>query len=103
MKDIKYKVVNGTSYHEETPDKLVEILERLRAGKTRIVLDYGDTKTGKSWGDIYDITGHLSRSTGSIKIPILIHNKRSIGGGSILDHCIIKISESKGKKVLYSI
>lgn len=98
----KYKEINGTSYHIETSNEVIEVLETCKANKTRIVLDYGDIKTGVSWGEVYDITGTLGRSTGSVKIPILLHNSRSIGGGAILDQCIIGIKESKGGKILYS-
>jgi len=97
----KYKVVNGTSYHVETSDEVIQCLEKCRQNGTRIVLDYGDTKTGKSWGEVYDVTGRIGRSTGTSKIPILLHNRRSIGGGAILDHCIIGIVTSKGKEPLY--
>lgn len=98
-----YKVFNGTAYHENTPDELVTLLESLRASRTRIVLDYGDVKTGKSWGEDCDITGYIGRSTGSIKVPLLIHNARSRGGGSILDHCILSVKTSKGKNTLYQL
>ncbi|MBC8550283.1 MAG: hypothetical protein H8D23_11620 [Candidatus Brocadiales bacterium] len=95
MAEAKYKVLNNTSYHEETPHDLCLILEILRIDQTRIKLNYGDVKTGKSWEEVYDITGRIGRSTGTSKIPLLIHNVRSIGGGAILDHCIIEITESK--------
>ena len=100
MKD--YKEVNGTSYDVRTNDDIINVLENCRRNGTRIILDYGDTTTGESWNEVYDITGRLGRSTGNVKIPILLHNVRSIGGGAILDHCIIGIKESKGGKVLYS-
>jgi len=98
----KYKIINGTSYDIRTDNKVIEVLENCRENKIRIVLDYGGVKTGISWNEIYDITGKLGRSTGNVKIPILLHNSRSIGGGGILDHCIIGIKESNGGKVLYS-
>ena len=92
----KYKVVNGTSYNAETPDKIIEILERARQNNTRILLDYGNVETGQSWGEVYDIRGYVGRSTGEIKIPLLIYNQRSLGGEGILTSCIVKIVESKG-------
>lgn len=98
----KYKVVNGTFYSVKTSDKIISILENCRMSNKRIILDYGNVETGESWGEIHDITGRVSRSAGRIKIPILIHNARSTGGGAILDHCIIGIKESRGGKVLYS-
>lgn len=89
--DKKYKVLNGTFYHLDTPDDLVYTLERLRTNGTRIRLHYGDVQTGKDWMDVYDVAGKLSRSMGPVKIPILIHNARSMGGGGILDNCIVRI------------
>jgi len=97
----EYKVINGTSYDVRTSDKVINILERCRMNNTRIVLDYGDTKTGKSWNEVYDVTGRLGRSAGNVKVPILLHNTRSIGGVAILDYCIIGIKESRGGRVLY--
>lgn len=63
--------------------------------------DYGDTATGRQWVEEHDIFGYIGRSTGTNKVPLLIPKATSIGGGHILDHCIIKIRESKGKMVLY--
>jgi hypothetical protein len=105
-----YKLVNGTSYHEQTPEAVCNVLENARASKTRIRIDLGftDPKTlregkqlGESWGEIYDVTGYVSRSMGPTKVPILLHNSRSMGGGAMLDHRIVQIKESKGGRVLY--
>lgn len=97
----KYKLVNGISYHSETSEEVIKVLEHARQNRIRIVLDYGHLNTGQSWGETNGIAGTIGNSTGTIKIPLLVHNSKSIGGGSILDHRIVKISESKGKKVLY--
>lgn len=98
----KYKTTeSGTAYHIDTDDNIVEILEDLRADNTRVRFHWGDVKTGKDWGDTYDIKGTIGRSTGEIKIPLLIHNSRSMGGGAILDHCIVKITTTKGNRVIY--
>lgn len=99
----EYKVVNGTSYSVDTCDRVIEVLERCKANRTRIVLDYGDVKTKVSWNEEFDIMGYIGRSNGSIKVPLLIHNSRSLGGGCILTDCILSIKESKGKRVLYSL
>lgn len=97
----KYKVVNGTSYHRETPDHIINVLESVRNNQTRITVSYGDIETGRDWNEVYDITGTIGRSTGDIKIPLLVHNRRSMGGCALLDHCIVKIVRSRGKTVLY--
>ena len=66
-----------------------------------MVLDYGDTETGQSWRETFDIRGSIGRSTGSIKIPLLIKTSRSLGGGAVLDHCLVKITDANTKKILY--
>ncbi len=100
---VEYTEVNGTSYNVETNEEVIKVLEQCRKDNTRIVLDYGDTKTGESWNEIYDVTGYVGRSMGSKKVPLLVHNSRSLGGGEILTHCIIGIKTSKGKKELYKL
>lgn len=87
----EYKVVNGTYYDARTPDLLVEALETARLAGKRVRIFIGDTETGVDWLDEYDVLGRISRSMGPIKIPILIKNSRSMGGGGILDHCILKL------------
>ena len=105
MNRIAYKEVNGTSYHEQTNDQVVRVLERVRRQQYRIRVHYGDVETGKDWNDQYDVTGTVGRSTGPIKVPLLIHNAMSHGGGSILDHCIVRIrysNKQKGRFDLYT-
>ena len=96
------KIVNGTSYNQNTPDKVIEVLETCRANNTRIILEYGNINTGQGWGDTYGVTGRIGRSTGINKIPLMIATKRSLGGGAILDNCIVSIKTTIGKVSLYS-
>ena len=103
IKKTDYKEVNGTFYKKDTPKDLIEVLERVRENRIRIVVDYGDIKTKKSWEEEYDIKGYIGRSTGEIKIPILIYNSRSTGGGSLLDNCILSVKTTKGNKTLYEL
>jgi len=89
---IKYKVTpSGTAYHVDTPDSLVATLERLRNNRTRIRVYYGDRETGRDWEEQYGVLGTIGRSTGSIKIPLMIATSRSMGGGALLDNCIVKV------------
>ena len=96
------KEVNGTYYHKDTPDKLISVLERCRKERTRVIFDFGDTATGRSWGESYGVSGYLGRSTGTQKILLLIYNSRSLGGGSLSTDCVLTVRESKGKRLLYS-
>ena len=100
---VEYTKVNGTSYNIETNEEVIKVLEQCRKDKTRIVLDYGDPKTGESWGETFDIIGYVGRSMGSVKVPLLLYNNRSVGGGEILTHRIIGIKTSNGKKELYKL
>ena len=66
----KYKKVNGTSYHKETSQEVINILEQTRLSCKRIRLWLGED--GKSWNEENDIIGYIGRSTGEYKIPLLI-------------------------------
>jgi hypothetical protein len=96
----KYKVKNGTYYNINTPDKVIDWLETSRERKQRIRIFYG--KSGKCWNEEFDTIGYIGRSTGTIKIPLLIKSSRSIGGGAILDDCIVRI-DTKGKNGIVTV
>ena len=91
------KVINGTTFHNETPIEVCNILNDAISSRLskRIRIFFGDKETGKDWNEFYDNIGYVGRSTGLIKIPLMIHNTRSTGGGAILDHCIVKITVDK--------
>lgn len=102
-----YVIVNGTSYDAETPAEVVKILESYRrqpalhpVDPERLRIFYGDSKTGQIWED-EPVSGYVSRSTGDVKIPLLIYRKGSTGGEAIMDRCIMRIELSRGKKLLY--
>jgi hypothetical protein len=96
-----YKEVNGTSYTEGTPKEVIEVFENARNSKTRLKVYFGDTETGKNWNEEHDTIGYVGRSAGSVKIPLLVYNSRSYGGGALLTDCILKIRTTKGE-VLYT-
>ncbi len=98
---INYRIVNGTAYHIDTAREIVDILENARQLRWRLRFHWGDVVTGLDWGDEYHVRGYVGRSMGPIKIPLLIYNRRSYGGGAILDHCIVKITTTRGGRVLY--
>lgn len=86
-----------THYDERTPLIVQQILEAARLSKDRLRLFFGDTETGRDWMEEHDIIGTIGRSTGTQPCALLIHNARSIGGGAILTHCIVKIMTIKGR------
>jgi hypothetical protein len=96
-----YKQWGKLSFDEKTPDEICHILVTAHNTGSRIILDYGDTETGQSWGEVNDIRGTVGHSCGEIKIPLLIKTSRSTGGGAILDHRIVKLTDAKTGFVLY--
>jgi len=99
MKD--YKVINGTSYDVRTPDEVITVLENARLNRTRLHVSLGDTVTGRDWLEDFETHGYIGRSIGPIKVPLLVVNRRCLGGGAVLDHCIVRIRQSAGSRVLY--
>lgn len=95
------KTDKGTFYHKQTPDEVINILDTYLHRGQRLKLYYGDNKTGRDWNEAHDTTGTIGLSTGQIKVPLLLANVRSSGGGAILDHCVIKIKDVKTGHVLY--
>lgn len=100
-------------YHPDTPRRVVQICEDYnhdhRYGgpkeNTRLIFVYGDAETGEPWGDppYYGSTdtGYVCSSTGPVKIPIAVYNKRSYGGGAILTRCVVLVMTARGKIVIY--
>uniref|UniRef100_A0A6H1ZLH9 Uncharacterized protein n=1 Tax=viral metagenome TaxID=1070528 RepID=A0A6H1ZLH9_9ZZZZ len=103
MKIIKEKLSNGNTlqYHQLdnghcysvlTPVGVVEELEKAQLSGVRIRVFYGDQDTGRDWCEENDTMGSIGRSSGSIKIPLLLKTRRSFGGGALLDSVIVKIT-----------
>ena len=92
----------GTFFHLDTPTAVREILEQARKDGTRLRLFYGDTETGRDWLEEYDLLGRIGRSTGILKVPLLIAGKQR-GGPAILDHCIVRIIDVDAQRELFRI
>lgn len=96
-------VIDGFVFSNGTPLNTANKLIELMKTKERVTLDYGYLDTKKSWNEIYDISGRVGYSSGShgLKYPLLVHNKRSLGGGLIITNHILSIKLSKGKKLIF--
>jgi predicted outer membrane repeat protein len=97
MVEQKYKEYNGTSYNVKTPEFMVKILDRIYRQQIRVRFHWGNMQTGEDWGDVYDVSGRIGRSTGIYKVPLLIHNKGSTGGGAISTDSIVMIRYANKK------
>jgi hypothetical protein len=103
-KDTIYKVSDsGTYYSEKTPDELIRVLDSIRGTSQRVKIYLGDKDTGRDWMEEDGKVGKIGRSSGPIKIPILLRTMNSHGGGAILEDCIVKIVTSPAStgRVLY--
>lgn len=89
------KIVKGIEFDANTPERVVNILLSYMDTQQRIRLFYGDSKTGRDWGETYNTMGYVRKSTGQIKIPLLINNSRSMGGEGILTGNIVRITVDK--------
>lgn len=93
---IKYaRLRSGTCYQQQTSDQVIRLLEKLQNSGTEVRIYYGDTQTGQSCHDEFDVIGRIGRSTGSIKIPLLVPKGDYCGSG-LLDHSIIRIDSREG-------
>ena len=87
-----YKIsANGMWFNIQTPDKVVEEIDKANISQSKIFMRYGDGVTGKDWMDEYDVCGKVGCSTGVIRIPLILTTSRSRGGCGILTHCIVRL------------
>jgi hypothetical protein len=97
---IEYRILNGTAYHAATPLAVVQVLEQLRASRAIVRVFLGETETGLDWNEECDTVGRVDRSTGRIKIPLLVPPNDS-GGPGLLDHCIVRLLQARNGRELY--
>ena len=91
----------GTWFSPDTPQRVREVLEHARQNDIRLRLFYGDDVTGRDWLEENDVVGCIGRSTGSMKVPLLINNQRNCVGPAILDDRIVRIISTTDKRELY--
>jgi hypothetical protein len=74
---------NGTYFDPGTDPRLARVLETSRRDGRKVRLVLGDTGTGASWLDEFDVVGTVGRSTGLLKVPLLVEPGEA-GGTAIL-------------------
>ncbi len=82
-------------------EKIIKVLESVRNSNARVRIWYGNPETGVYWLEVSDVTGYVSRSTGTKPVYILVHNSRSFGGGAILVDSIVRIDEIATHRTRY--
>lgn len=96
----QYKVSGGTWYHIDTADDVIGLLDKLRANRRVVRVYQGDTETGVPWDEENDVVGKIGRSTGDIKIPLLVPEDDD-GGPGLLEHCIVAVQAKHSEDFLY--
>jgi hypothetical protein len=89
-----------TVYDPETSEKVREVLEGYRKSGKKIRVFLGDPETGRAWLGDADVFGTVSRSTGPIKIPLLVSPGDS-GGSALLTANILRIIDAQTRQEVY--
>lgn len=89
-----------TWFDPGTDPEAARVLERCRRRDLLVRLILGDTATGSSWLDEYDVVGRIGRSTGSLKVPLLVAPGEH-GGAAILTACVLAIVAWQDGRWLY--
>jgi hypothetical protein len=90
----------GTWYDPRTPERLRTILEYLRLKREPVRIFLGDRETGRDWMEEFDTIGLIGRSTGTLKVPLLVE-EGTRSGFSLLDSSIVRIISVKNGKEAY--
>ena len=93
--------LRGRTYFDPGTDaRAARVLEDCRKRRRKVRLILGDTDTGESWLDEYDVVGRIGRSTGTLKVPLLIEPGAD-GGPAILTACLLAIVDWDTGKFLF--
>ncbi|WP_421884218.1 hypothetical protein [Methylibium sp.] len=94
-------LTRDTYFDPGTSPEVIRALEACRKTRCQVRLIYGDTRSGQSWFDEFDVVGRIGRSTGWLKVPLLIE-AGDIGGGAILTACLLCIINWQTGAALYT-
>ncbi|WP_428422801.1 hypothetical protein [Methylibium sp.] len=89
-----------TYFDPGTAPEAARVLERGRNEGNKVRLVLGDTAAGESWLDEYDVVGTIGRSSGPLRVPLLIEEGED-GGGAILTACLLCVIDWRSSRVLY--
>ncbi len=93
-------LTHSTYFDPGTDGKAAKVLESCRTGERKIRLILGDTRSGEPWLEEHDVVGRIGRSTGPLKVPLLIEPGEH-GGCAILCACLLAIVDWQSGDFLY--
>ena len=101
---IYLKDKNDVEVYTQVDYYLMAVLSECYRQKKRVRVWYGDGKTGHSWYEDCETTGRVGLSNGKIfKIPLIIANSRSWGGGALSVGSLIRVDDIKARKTLWKV
>lgn len=95
-----HRIQSDTWFNPNTPRKVCDLLEDYRISGKRLRVFYGDASTGRDWMCESDMLGRIGRSTGTLRIPLLVPKKEH-GGPGLLDDAIVRLIDVASKRELY--
>lgn len=93
--------VSGLYFPADTAPRVADVIAQCAASRARVRVFYGDTSTGRAWAEENDVTGTIGRSTGPCRVPLLVNNARSYGGGSLLSARVVAVRCTTSRAWLY--
>ncbi len=91
---------NGVWYPANTNREVIAAIESAQRRRVRIHISYG-LDDGTDSIEENGVFGYVGRSAGPQPAPLLVHNRRSLGGGTISANAIVRIRETATGKVLW--
>ncbi len=90
--DGSFHVCNGTYYHPDTPETVVDVLEDAIEGKRVVGITYLDGRTA---------TGRIRHAYGAVPIPELIRSVSPHDAEPIFDHLIVRVLDLSTGTLLF--
>jgi hypothetical protein len=85
-----------TYFEPGTSRKVKRVLEAARADARRLRLILGNVSTGEPWLDDRDVVGHIGRSLGPLKVPLLVETGQRGGQAILTSHVLALIDWGTG-------
>ena len=89
-----------TYFDPHTDPSVRRVLETCRLARTPVRLILGNPRTGQSWLEEHDVVGTIGRSTGWLKVPLLVPQGEA-SGSAIQTANVLGIVDWTSGKMLY--
>ena len=93
----------GTYFYKDTPVEVKALLGTLEMTGARVEIRYGDITTGRDWGHMHRVLGHVLRAKGRLEVPfyVLAYHHAAKSRHPIWTSCVVKVSLTNDGSILY--